>query len=760
MLIGFSHHHDNEVGAETTPRADQYRPLTDYFDAPWVTKTINGARVRVDRDPVPEILHGRADVLRRQIAALPYQRKYRVAVISFEETDIDVAGFNDGDPRLRGQVDQTLKLFFEAVWPGIPTEARPMPYVTTHTHTGRLEVNVAHPRAVYPAGRPYSHNPDPPVKRGERPLYWGAFRDLVNDLFDWADPLDPARRLDVVMPHWKVKLVAEGARAGLAPERDLRDEAAALIRDAAQAGEVFSREGVIAVLEAWLAPEDRCVLSITDHSITFGRPGAAARDRIRLKGPLFSAAFKGNPEVTDPAVMVRAKGARMAELSTARERFQVAWKKRAAWNAARYGLGTWPDPVWSIDSWLGLDRASAPALIPHRHHLLALSPPTPKQDNNPDDTFDLGSTLPGPDGPDRADAPGPDRGTHLPAGSGRTPEPRPGGADRRTGRHEHPRVRQLDKLDRFARALAGPVGLAAVIGHLARRLRDLTVRAGIALAGSWLAHVITPNRVQRFTHLATTLETLNGRYDAQPSADGRLDAGHHAAPARDQSAGGDPAVDGPGGVGPTAADGRGLGPDRIRTGSPAEATGQADDRPVGANAHRSDLGDADAIPRPAPDKGGRKARRTDRDHGGDHPASGGPGLTLGEMLALGRDLARTLGLERVARLTRIEKGVAFQAPGVALVVLGDRIRLIHWTRSPGELSMVQDRLTRRLGDAFPIEDMRAVAARHTSGRAAKPQDREVDRILPDPVEPDRLRELADEDPMQTAATEDNLGPGL
>ena len=130
--------------------------------------------------------------------------------------------------------------------------------------------------------------------------------------FSWGDPLDLASRLDVVMPHWKVKLAAEGARAGLAPERDLRDEAAALIRDAAQAREVFSREGVIAALEAWLAPEGLCILSMTDNSITSGRPGAAALDRIRLQGPLFSAAFKGNPEVTDPAVMVRAKSARMS----------------------------------------------------------------------------------------------------------------------------------------------------------------------------------------------------------------------------------------------------------------------------------------------------------------------------------------------------------------------------------------------------------------------------------------------------------------
>ncbi|OSQ57809.1 hypothetical protein MCRY_16470 [Marivita cryptomonadis] len=761
MLIGFSHHHDNEGGAETTPRADQYRPLTDYFDAPCVTKAINGARVRVDRDPVPEILHGRADVLRRQIAALPYQRKYRVAVLSFEETDIDVTGFNQGDPRLRGQVDQSLRLFFEAVWPGIPTEARPMPYVTTHTHTGRVEVNIAHPRAVYPAGRAYSHNPDPPIKRGQLPVYWGAFRDLVNDLFGWADPLDPARQRDVVMPHWKVKLAAEGARAGLAPGRDLRDEAVTLIRDAAQAGELFSREGVIAMLEAWLAPEGQRILSTTDHSITFGRLGAPARDRIRLKGPLFSAGFQGAVEVIDPAVMIRAKGARMAELSTARERFQAAWEKRAAWNASRYGRGTWPEPLWGVDSWLGHDRATAQALVPRRHHLLALSPPTQKKDNEQDDTFHVGSTLPRPDGPNRADAAGAAHGAHQQGGSGRTPEPGAGGADRRAGGTEHPRGRQLDQLDRFARALAGPVGLTAIIGHIARRLRDLTVRAGSALAGSWLANVITPDRVERFTHLATELETLNGRYDAQSSANGAPDSSHRDAASCDRTTGGDPAVDGRRGSDPSAADGRGAGPDRNGAGNADGARGDPDDRPVGADAQRSDLGDGGGLPRPTPDRGGRKARRTDPDHEGDDPAARGARLTLGAMLGLGRDLARTMGLEQVAVLNRIKGGVAFRVPGAALLMLTDRVLLAHWTRAPGELRMVEEHVTRRLGPAFSIEDIRAVAAPGAAGRAIKPQKRDTHRIVPDQTDPAPLRELNDANVRPTtAADEDEFRSGF
>lgn len=254
MLLGFSHHHDNPTTDGAT-RADDYRDLSDYMDSPWVMKVIGGERVRVERDPAPEILCGRADVLRRQIAALPFQRKYRFGLLSFEERDIDVEAFNAGDPRQRRDVDLALALFFEALWPGIPAEARPIPYVTTHTHTGRLEVNVALPRAVHVAGRVFSHNPDPPTPLGAAPDYWRRLRDLLNRTFGWADPEDPLRRLTFARPHWEAKLLAESARAGLSPVPDRRDRALHAVSDAVQAGAIFSRQDVLAVLAAHLAPE-------------------------------------------------------------------------------------------------------------------------------------------------------------------------------------------------------------------------------------------------------------------------------------------------------------------------------------------------------------------------------------------------------------------------------------------------------------------------------------------------------------------------
>lgn len=131
------------------------------------------------------------------------------------------------------------------------------------------------------------------------------------------------------------------------------------------------------------------------------------------------------------------------------------------------------------------------------------------------------------------------------------------------------------------------------------------------------------------------------------------------------------------------------------------------------------------------------------------------------MLGLGRDLAQTLGVERRAVLNRIEGGVALRAPGLALVVRDDHIQMIHWARSPGELRALEEHVTRRIGDAFPIEDVRAVAAPGAAGRDIRPQKRDTHRIVPDRTDPDRLRELNDENVRPTAAAdEDDVRPGF
>lgn len=766
MLSGFSHHHDNPVGGGAS-RADDYRTLTDYMDAPWVMKTITGARIRVDRAPVPEILLGRAGVLRRQIASLPFQRRYRFGLLSFAEDDIDVPAFNAGHPRLRREVDLALNLFLEALWPGIPTTARPMPYVTTHTHTGRLEVNLAMPRAVYLGQKVYSHNPDPPVRLGEAPIYWRAFRDLVNYSFGWADPEDPARRMDFVRPHWEVKLLAEEARAGLTPPANLRDQAMNALWRAVQDGEVFSRHDVIAVLEAHLAPDGWCVLSTREKSITIGAPQAPVKDRLRLQGWYFDANFDGRPEVLDPEVVLRAKARRMAELATAPARFQAAWAHRAAYNRTRYSGDRWPEPVWSVDAWLGLDRTDAPQLIPRQHHLLALSPLTQKTEPTQDDTFDLGPAIPRHDGQDRADAKRHDGGDHPQTGGGGKAEHRTWEKVGESGNSDRASGHGLVLLEQFARAISGPIGLVAAIGHITRRLRDLTVRAGMALAGSRFTYVITPSRLARFTHLATRLETLNARYDIQPAADGRADAGHLNAPSGHQGIGGQLAGDGPRSPDPTGGDGDIPRPDRSSTrnhrgkgGKDSSDPGRPDDSPTVTHNRPAKTGPAVAEIRDhQPTLGGS-------DRLAPHP-SPGPSVdraSLGVLLRAGRDLTRILCVEGTASIDRIDHGFAFRAPGATLALLDDRVLVIRWARPRDQMDMAYEILGQILGTDFPIEDARRDLAPKVPDRSrptGRPKEHAVAETMSTVSEEQMTTDqVEDQESTQSSKEDDEVGPGM
>ncbi|MDE3080212.1 MAG: hypothetical protein KGI94_09310, partial [Paracoccaceae bacterium] len=247
MLIAFSRHHDNPSGPFGS---DRFRPLTDYFDAAVVMKTIGAHRERMLRDPAPEVLRGHPLTLRRAIATVPFARKYSTWVLSFAPADIDVADFNRGDVRSRRAIELSIELVLEMALAGIPRFARPPLYVTTHTHTGRLEVNVAMPHAVLsPDAKFRSINPDPPMPGGGPSAAWTAVRDILNIRFGWADPQDPARQREFRLPDWLLKRDAEAERAGIAFDLDPRLRLASAVGAAVDAGQVTCR----AEVEAFLA---------------------------------------------------------------------------------------------------------------------------------------------------------------------------------------------------------------------------------------------------------------------------------------------------------------------------------------------------------------------------------------------------------------------------------------------------------------------------------------------------------------------------
>lgn len=754
MLSGFSRHHDNPASGGDGAGADRYRALTDYMDAPWVMKRIGRTNTRLVRDPVPEVLYGRPGVLRRQIANLPFQRKYRFGLLSFDERDIDVAAFNAGDRDLRRQVDLALGLFFEALWPGIPSEARPMPYVTTHTHTGRLEVNVALPRAVHVGARVLSHNPDPPTPMGAAPKYWRAFRDLLNLTFGWADPEDPGRRRGTVRPDWETKLLAEGARAGLAPMETARERAQRVIADGVAAGALRSRSDVLAALEAHLAPAGWRVLATTDKAITIGAPQAPTRDRLRLRGWYFCAGFDGQPESHDPTIITQARARRQEALMTAPARFQAAWAKRAAWNRERYSGGSWPDPDWSVATWSSLDPTAAPQLIPRRHHLLELAAPAPRKaqtlrkahtlqkDGEPHAAIAPRPALPRPHGPDRADPETPTRSARAPAGGDRAVEPRPGTAGRGAGGAEHPPERQLDELERLARALAGPLGATALIGDAIGRIEALSNRAGGHLADARLQPVLTTDRLARLERIAERLETAHDRPDTRRSADGRPHPGAHDPSAGLATPRGQSEEDGRVRPEPAGQAGRDAGSDRQRArshaGEPQDVPG-GDVRAAGAD---GSLGEDDGYPRHRPAGGAGSARRVG---GEDREPDAPPGrtslipLSLATLLYLARDIARLLRIENEARLDRIEGGVALRAPGVTLLMRDTHVRLTLWEKAGEDWRKVGPHLAGKLGVLFPVIDLRHVASPTTQGKRAPdpevvtrsdvPVDRAADKAI-------------------------------
>ncbi|MRX50890.1 hypothetical protein GI374_10610 [Paracoccus sp. S-4012] len=362
MLISFSKHTGAGEGA------DVGRALTAYMDAPAVVKTSPGSRrLLVARDPVPEILLGRADLLRASVRNLPFVHRYSSAVLSSARDDIEVAAFNKGAPELRWQVDAALRLFFAVSFAGLPARHQPPAYVTTHTHTGRLEVNIAVSRGVLtPQGVLRSINPHPP-RRGSSEL-WAALQDTLNLRFGWADPGDPARARELVLPDWELKQAA-AARAGLPPQPDLRQVFHERIQRAIADRAVPGRAALLEILAEKRAELGFSVVATSRRAITVAAPDCGPEHPVRLEGPLYRATVGTAFSQPGGKDIDRLRAERIQQMRTAPPRLQRAWEQRALENQARFGIGD--DATFSCDFEELLGAVPPrPVLIPMRHHRL------------------------------------------------------------------------------------------------------------------------------------------------------------------------------------------------------------------------------------------------------------------------------------------------------------------------------------------------------------------------------------------------------
>lgn len=661
MLITFAGHSDNR---DTERSADRFLPLTRYMDAPVVMKDLGQAPEPVFRSPRPEVLSGRAETLRRTLATLPFERKYTSLVLSFAAEDLDCAAFNAGEPRLRGQVDLALQLVLDLAYAGIPASARPPHYITTHTHTGRLELNLALIRAVYrPDGRMMSHNSHPPGDALRSLGQWFAVQDLLNHRFGWSDPGDPARRRIFSPPDLVSKRRAELTRARIESDQDWRLRLVAAIESALEAGQIRTGAEALAHLRPRLEAEGLGILGQRPGQLTVGGAGAPPSERLRLRGALFDEGFR--LQAPSPEDQAR----RRAVLETAPERVLAAWSRRAAYNHARYSHGAWPEPEWDLDDWSAADPSHVRRLIPARHHL---SSPALHDMEIPDASTAEPHRAP-PSRPGRTDRPAaghPDRGPRSPGRGTRGPQ-------RRAGSEAGDAGSGGERLLRLARQLSGPLGRAARLNRLALRLLPLSASLGPRLALARIGQALTAPVMARLAHIATRMELINddsnhehrtavagpGANDARAGTPAAGDALGPAEPGRERQ---DPDRGADRG-GRSNDSESGAHDGAVRTALPAD--GQAGSGTDGAFEADVGIGSEPRPPGPQHERARKPDRRTSR---AARQLSSTP--CLADLLRAGEAILQRLPLEN-AQLRFIPKGVRFEAPHLCLDLMRDRIVL-------------------------------------------------------------------------------------
>lgn len=439
----------------------------DYPEAEWVPKPRGpGKRERIRRVPRPEVLVGSARRVRTAIDLAPGKWKYRSAVMSFAPEDIDVACFNAGAPDLRRQIDFALSMFLDWCFAGVPVSARPPVFVTTHTHTGRLEVNVLIPRWVLrPDGALRSYNPDPPRRGARQGLQ--DLQSVLNVRFGWADPFDPSRRQLILAPDWEHKIKAETKRQGDSPPTTLREKLIMALLDELRAGNVTCAETLRQATARVAGQQGLDILTQGRGYVTLGALNAAPKDRIRLRGPLF-----------EPGYFAPSAPATHRNPKETLERLEKAWEARALWNRGRYGDGRWPHQAPALAQRLRNAGVARLTLIPPRHYHLDLSKPA-EEPHVPSPFDATGNT--------------PSLATARPRDGAARSDPRTGSRDCGSESRDGPTSARTWRFAEFAEFLAGPGGPRAVLAALRAKLAKSFSAGRTRKTGPTALSIVSPS---------------------------------------------------------------------------------------------------------------------------------------------------------------------------------------------------------------------------------------------------------------------------
>jgi hypothetical protein len=267
------------------------------------------------RTPLPFIVRGDAEIMRRLIDAVPFERTYTSGVLSFAPGEIIT-------PAMEHEI---IDGFERVAFAGLEPDRYSILWVR-HQHAGHHELHFVTPRMELASGK--SINIHPPG--GVSQALFDTFRSQVNAEYGLADPDDPARMRDVSLPNHIAKLQADASRKGKALKEDIRETITAFIRREIDAGRIGSREGV----ETYLKGQGFALARSGDDYVTVL---TNAGERIRLKGGIYSRTGFNTREAAAPGVRYGVPDPDRAAALAAQLEPMIT--RRARFHRQRYGAG-------------------------------------------------------------------------------------------------------------------------------------------------------------------------------------------------------------------------------------------------------------------------------------------------------------------------------------------------------------------------------------------------------------------------------------
>lgn len=260
------------------------RKAIDYLNGIEVWKPVDGETrpQKVTRVRPPIAISGNADLFMETCALLTFKNRYASGTLAFEAGDIEIAAFEAGNEDIRRVCDALMRDFEDTAFAGLPEDCRPHIVWNAHTDKGRLELNFVFARAIDNGdGKMRSFNPMPPGALGK--AIWGAFQNVWNHRYGWADPNDPTRARKVKKPksvHKGPKLDQHGKAI-----KDIREEITYVLYSKIDQGEITNREDVITALEGMGYTLNRKSKGFVSVKTT------PKSKPIRLEGDIYAAAF-------------------------------------------------------------------------------------------------------------------------------------------------------------------------------------------------------------------------------------------------------------------------------------------------------------------------------------------------------------------------------------------------------------------------------------------------------------------------------------